>query len=71
MLLLIDNYSKRIVLNHVSHNNFTSYMEKGLVSLAATTELFALNAIGKSGADPGKMVTVFRYLNRQKPSAAL
>ena len=46
-------------------------MEKGLVSLAAATELFALNTIGKSGADPGKMVTVFRYLNRQKPSAAL
>ena len=36
------------------------HKEKDLVSLTAATVLFALNAVGKSGADPRKMVTVLR-----------
>ena len=47
------------MLHHVAHNNF-NHMEKDLVSLAAATVLFALNAVEKSGANPGKMVTVLR-----------
>ena len=35
-------------------------MEKDLVSLTAATVLFALNAVGKTGADSGKMVTILQ-----------
>ena len=58
MLLLIDNYQRDRVKSRCSI--ISHHMEKDLVSLTAATVLFALNAAVKSGADPGKMVTVLR-----------